>query len=112
MTIDASGAPTHGEPKHDERRDVPIAPHMIDHRRQLTADRPASAPLIGSLHHSAASMAIAPGANVKVIQRMLGRADASMTLNTYAGLWPDRLDEVTAAVSAQRAKALRRASES
>ena len=51
-------------------------------------------------------MAIAAGADVKVIQRMLGHADASMTLNTYADLWPDRLDEVTAAVSVHRARAL------
>lgn len=61
-----------------------------------------------ALRHTAASMAIAAGADVKVTQRMLGHADASMTLNTYADLWPDRLDEVTATVSAQRAKALGR----
>jgi hypothetical protein len=37
---------------------------------------------------------------------MLGHADASMTLNTYADLWPDRLDEVVKAVSQHREKAL------
>ena len=51
-------------------------------------------------------MAIAAGADVKVVQRMLGRADASMTLNTCADLWPDRLDEVVDAVSAHRERAL------
>ncbi len=51
-------------------------------------------------------MAIAAGADVKVVQRMLGHADASMTLNTYAELWPDRFDEVVEAVSAHRERAL------
>jgi hypothetical protein len=37
---------------------------------------------------------------------MFGRADASMTLNAYADLWPDRLDEVVEAVSKRRALAL------
>lgn len=59
-----------------------------------------------ALRHTAASMAIAAGADVKVVQRMLGHADASMTLNTYADLWPDRLDEVVEAVSAHRKRAL------
>ena len=33
--------------------------------------------------------------------------DATMTLNTYADLWPDRLDDVSAAISAERELALR-----
>ena len=49
---------------------------------------------------------IAAGADVKVVQRMLGHADASMTLNTYADLWPDRLDEVVEAISLHRERAL------
>ena len=143
MTIDITGAATIGEPKHGERRDVPIAPHLIGHLQQLMVGKTKLAPLISSvrghpvnihnwrsrvwnpavkaacldieygpalspkaLRHTAASMAIAAGADVKVIQRMLGHADASMTLNTYADLWPDRLDEVTAAVSVHRDRAL------
>ncbi|WP_433373423.1 hypothetical protein ACQPZX_01865 [Actinoplanes sp. CA-142083] len=34
------------------------------------------------------------GANVKAVQRMLGRASASMTLDVYAGLFGDNLDAV------------------
>lgn len=59
-----------------------------------------------TLRHTAASMAIAAGADVKVVQRTLGHTEASMTLKTYADLWPDRLDEVVEAVSAHRARAL------
>lgn len=61
------------------------------------------------MRHTAASLAIAAGADVLVVQRMLGHASATETLNTYAKLWPDRLDEVTAAMSKARAKALKKA---
>ena len=37
------------------------------------------------LRHTAASLAIASGANVKAVQRMLGHASAAMTLDVYAG---------------------------
>lgn len=46
------------------------------------------------LRHTAASLAIAAGADVKVLQRMLGHADATMTLNLYGHLLDHRLDEV------------------
>jgi integrase len=39
---------------------------------------------------------VAAGANVKAIQRMLGHASASMTLDVYAGLFADDLDDVAA----------------
>lgn len=135
-TIDVHGAAIFGEPKHGERREVPIAPHLVPELEQLIEGKPVDAPLVDSgrgqfvnihnwrgrvwnkaveaaglggrglspkaLRHTAASMAIAAGADVKVVQRMLGHADASMTLNTYADLWPDRLDEVTDAISLMR----------
>ena len=137
-----NGRAIFGEPKHGERREVPIAPHIVEDLAALIAGKSADAPLVDSvrggfinihnwrgrvrdkavaaaglgarnltpkaLRHTAASMAIAAGADVKVVQRMLGHADASMTLNTYADLWPDRLDEVVEAVSRQREAALRR----
>jgi len=46
------------------------------------------------LRHTAASLAVAEGANVKAIQRMLGHASAAMTLDVYADLFEDDLDEV------------------
>ena len=46
------------------------------------------------LRHTAASLAIAAGANVKVVQQMLGHATASMTLDLYGHLFPDQLDDV------------------
>jgi integrase len=48
------------------------------------------------LRHTAASLAIAAGANLKAVQRMLGHASASMTLDLYAGLFGDDLDDVAA----------------
>lgn len=46
------------------------------------------------LRHTATSLAIAAGANVKAVQGMLGHASAAMTLDIYAGLFPDDLDSV------------------
>jgi integrase len=39
-----------------------------------------------ALRHTAASLAVSAGANVKVVQRMLGHASAAMTLDVYARL--------------------------
>lgn len=46
------------------------------------------------LRHTAASLAVAAGANVKGVQRMLGHASAAMTLDVYSGLFDDELDGV------------------
>lgn len=48
------------------------------------------------LRHTAASLAVSAGANVKSVQRMLGHASAAMTLDVYAGLFDDELDAVAA----------------
>ena len=124
-TIGVNGKPTIGEPKHGERREVPIAPHLVDSLAALVQGRTRDDPFVTSvrgqmvnartwryrvwdssvksaalphvgpkpeaLRHTAASMAIAAGADVKVVQRMLGHADATSTLTTYADLWPDRV---------------------
>jgi site-specific recombinase XerD len=44
------------------------------------------------LRHSAASFAVSAGANVKVVQKMLGHSSAAMTLDTYADLFDGDLD--------------------
>jgi integrase len=46
------------------------------------------------LRHTAASLAVSAGANVKAVQRMLGHAKASMTLDVYADLFDEDLDTV------------------
>jgi len=46
------------------------------------------------LRHTAASLAISAGANVKAVQKMLGHASAAMTLDTYADLFDDDLEAV------------------
>lgn len=48
------------------------------------------------LRHTAASLAVSAGANAKAIQRMLGHASAAMTLDIYADLFDDDLDDVSA----------------
>ena len=46
------------------------------------------------LRHTAASLAVSAGANIKALQRMLGHAKAEMTLSTYAGLFDSDLNDV------------------
>ncbi|WP_239524210.1 hypothetical protein [Geodermatophilus normandii] len=48
-------------------------------------------------------MAIASGANVEVVQTMLGHQSATMTLDLYGHLLADQLDEVADAMDAARA---------
>lgn len=47
------------------------------------------------LRHTAASLAIASGASVKHVQRMLGHASAAMTLDRYGHLFDDQLDDLS-----------------
>lgn len=46
------------------------------------------------LRHTAASLAIAAGATVVLVQRMLGHSSPSVTLNVYSHLFADDLDTV------------------
>lgn len=50
---------------------------------------------IHDLRHTAASLSISSGANVKAVQRMLGHASAAMTLDVYGDLFEDDLDTVS-----------------
>ena len=52
------------------------------------------------LRHYLASLLIASGLDVKVVQHRLRHANATTTLNTYAHLWPDSDESARAAVGA------------
>jgi integrase len=58
------------------------------------------------LRHTAASLAISAGANVKAVQRMLGHASAAMTLDTYSDLFDDDLNNVSDRLDAAYEKAV------
>jgi integrase len=58
------------------------------------------------LRHTAASLAIASGADIKVVQQMLGHKSATMTPDQYGHLFGDRLDVVADAMDAARTSAL------
>jgi integrase len=58
------------------------------------------------LRHFLASMLIASGADVKVVQARLRHASAKTTLDTYAHLWPDSDESTRSAIDAvMRARA-------
>ncbi|WP_163618012.1 tyrosine-type recombinase/integrase [Microbacterium sp. B35-30] len=61
---------------------------------------------VHDLRHTAASLAIASGANAKAVQRMLGHASAAMTLDVYADLFDDDVDAVSAALDQARTAAI------
>jgi integrase len=54
---------------------------------------------IHDLRHTCASLAIAAGADVLVLQRMLGHASAAMTLDRYGHLMPGQAEEVARRLS-------------
>lgn len=56
------------------------------------------------LRHTAASLAISAGANVKAVQRMLGHASAAMTLDVYGDLFEDDLDAVSVRLDTARSE--------
>lgn len=47
-----------------------------------------------ALRHTAASLMVASGATVKEVQRTLGHASAQLTMDVYAHLWPDSLENL------------------
>jgi integrase len=58
------------------------------------------------LRHTAASLMIRQGASVKAVQRQLGHATASITLDTYGHLFPDELDALAGRLEDARTEAL------
>ncbi len=61
---------------------------------------------VHELRHTAASLSVQAGANVKAVQRMLGHASAAMTLDVYSDLFDDDLDVVADALDKARAEAV------
>jgi len=73
----------------------PLRNSNFRHRFDPAVARIGLAPLTPhDLRDTAASLAVAAGASVKAVQRMLGHASAAMTLDVYAGLFDDELDDV------------------
>ena len=58
------------------------------------------------LRHTAASLLIREGASVKAVQRQLGHATASITLDTYGHLFPDELDALATRLEDLHGRAL------
>jgi integrase len=52
---------------------------------------------IHDLRHTAASLAVSTGANVKAVQRMLGHSTASQTLDRYSRLFTNDLEALATA---------------
>lgn len=80
------------------------AARTAEHR--ANPDREPSTPVFAritphDLRHTAASLAVSAGANVKAVQKMLGHKSAAMTLDTYADLF-DRDAEAVADAHDQR----------
>jgi integrase len=50
------------------------------------------------LRHTCASLLVAGGADPVAVQRHLGHRDVTTTMNVYAGLFPNRLDEIATAL--------------
>lgn len=75
MFTTASGAPL---PNRNARRDRFDAAVTAIDETSLTPHE---------LRHTAASLAVSSGANVKAVQRMLGHASAALTLDRYADLF-------------------------
>lgn len=75
-------------------------------RRAQDVDPTLQRVTLHDLRHTAASLAVSAGANVKAVQRMPGPASAAMTLDFYADLFDDDLDAVGVALNDARSRAI------
>lgn len=99
----------------DRREDDPIFPgpsgdymrrpkgrSWFDGAKKRAHDGDESFPLglrIHDLRHTAASLMVQSGAHVKLVQHQLGHASASLTMDTYADLFPEDLGTLRAAMN-------------
>jgi integrase len=72
------------------------AQELDEHGQPRTPEFPTISP--HALRHTAASLYIRAGANIKVVQRQLGHATASMTLDRYGHMYNDDLQAAATAV--------------
>lgn len=78
------------------RRHGPTSPGTWFYAAKLRAlgEHVARSMTFHDLRHTAASLMVSAGANVKAVQRQLGHKSAAMTLDVYADLFDDDLDAV------------------
>lgn len=99
-------------PQHFQRQALNAAAEALGHADDTGETDDNGQPIYANhftpheLRHTAASLAIAAGADVKVVQTMLGHKSATMTLDQYGHLFGDRLDTVADAMATARTKAL------
>ena len=86
-----------GKPWHD---------NLVDYRWRATRTAAAVSCKLHELRHYFASGLIAAGCDVVTVQRAMGHASATTTLNTYAHLWPTAEDKTRAAASGMAAAVL------
>jgi integrase len=60
---------------------------------------------VHDLSHTAASLSIASGASVELVQRQLGHRSATLTLDTYSHLFADDLDALSDALDGLKSRA-------
>ena len=77
----------------------PLYDNAITWRWRATRDAAGLSVRLHSLRHFYASGLIAAGCDVVTVQRAMGHATATTTLNTYSHLWPTAEDRTRAAAS-------------
>lgn len=113
LALSASVARWPGDTLVTDGKGAGATPWQIDRavrRARVEIDGMDAAFRFHDLRHYLASLLIASGADVKVVQARLRHASAVTTLNTYAHLWPDSDESTRAAVGsvlAARADSLR-----
>lgn len=82
--------------------------NLVDYRWRSTRTDAGLSFKLHELRHYFASGLIAAGCDVVAVQRAMGHASATTTLNTYAHLWPT-VEDKTRAAAAELAAAVRTA---
>ncbi|MFC8037847.1 tyrosine-type recombinase/integrase [Paenarthrobacter sp. NPDC057355] len=88
-----------------------ISPHRLEHYFREARKSVPGLPegfRFHDLRHYFASLLIAQGLDVKVVQKSLRHSSAKTTLDTYGHMWPDKEDTARAAVAGVLAERLSR----